>query len=36
MCLIGMAQELTGRLCQQESATAFTALDAKQSAQNLQ
>jgi hypothetical protein len=36
MFLIGMAQVLTGKLCLQENATAFTALDAKQSAQNLQ
>jgi hypothetical protein len=36
MSLTGVARVLTEKLCQQESATAFTALDAKQSAQNLQ
>jgi hypothetical protein len=36
MYLIGVERALTEKLSQQESATAFTALDVKQSAQNLQ
>jgi hypothetical protein len=36
MYLIGMARVLTGKLYLQESATAFSALDVKQFAQNLQ